>query len=97
MSGAFKANAMFCANCFCFVCDIPSSECKDWESHAQATHTASMWRDKRAAAKAALKAAEVASASSASAGGAAPSASAAPVTRWSCDKLLKVRAVEPEP
>ena len=95
MSGAFKANAMFCANCFCFVCDIPSSECKDWETHAQATHTASMWRDKRAAAKATAKAAEAAANGASTAGGAG--SSAASVTRWSCDKLLKVRAVEPEP
>ena len=87
VSGRFKANTEFCGNCFCFVCDGPASACKEWEQHAQATHTASMWRDMRAAAKAAAKAAEAAASGSA---GAAGGGRAVSTPRWSCDKLLKV-------
>jgi hypothetical protein len=87
-SGLFFANTEFCANCFCFVCDSPASECKEWEAHAQATHTASMWRDMRAAANAAKAAVAAASVTAGAAGGGRP----VPPPRWSCDKLLKVSA-----
>ena len=87
-SGLFQTNQAFCVNCFCFVCDSPASECKEWASHAQATHTAPMWRVKRDQAKAAAKAA----AGGGAAAGAAGSSSGQPavrIERWSCDKLLK--------
>ncbi|KAK1746285.1 hypothetical protein QTG54_002892 [Skeletonema marinoi] len=26
-------NAKFCTKCFCLLCDVPASQCKDWESN----------------------------------------------------------------
>ena len=26
----YKNNALFCVKCFCYVCDVPASECKLW-------------------------------------------------------------------
>ena len=40
-----------CDNCYCYVCDIPASECKAWPSHCGATHGDPRWRAEREAAK----------------------------------------------
>lgn len=36
----------FCRNCFCFVCDVRASECKQWNDHAHAVDEYH-WRNKR--------------------------------------------------
>ncbi|KAL9189332.1 hypothetical protein ACHAXT_011822 [Thalassiosira profunda] len=40
-----------CANCYCYVCDIPASECKEWTYHCVATHEDRRWREERERAK----------------------------------------------
>ena len=89
----------FCENCYCFVCDIPASTCREWEQHCKATHSCPQWQQKRDQKKA----------RNSGAGGAGPSSSAylppwqrPHVKRWSCDELLRaVQMVypveEPEP
>lgn len=76
-----------CSNCFCYVCDSPAIECKEWREHAQATQGAPMWQDMRAATKAATRATASVAARSTDSGGRAPD--------WPCDKILKVNAARP--
>mmetsp|Transcript_4648 Transcript_4648/g.10520 ORF Transcript_4648/g.10520 Transcript_4648/m.10520 type:complete len:946 (-) Transcript_4648:127-2964(-) len=40
-----------CENCYCYVCDIPVSECKMWSSHCKASHGEPRWRTERERAK----------------------------------------------
>jgi len=89
----------YCENCYCFVCDIPASTCREWEQHCKATHSSPQWQQKRDQKKARKS----------GAGGAGPSSSTylppwqrPHVTRWSCDELLRAVQVvypveEPEP
>ena len=45
-----------CANCYCWVCDIPASECKTWRhNHSSAYAGSSTWNAQRAANKAKAK------------------------------------------
>lgn len=37
----------FCVRCFCYVCDIPASECKEWRVHAKAVDSVHKWRVER--------------------------------------------------
>lgn len=37
----------FCERCFCYVCDIPASDCKEWRCHAKAVDTVHKWRVER--------------------------------------------------
>lgn len=37
----------YCPRCFCYVCDIPASECKEWPVHAKAMDTVHKWRVER--------------------------------------------------
>lgn len=37
----------FCPRCFCYVCDIPASECKEWRVHAKAVDSVHKWRVER--------------------------------------------------
>ena len=39
-------NHMFCSNCFCYVCDIPASECQEWNKHKNAFKS-SYWETQR--------------------------------------------------
>ena len=43
--GNFEAT---CANCYCFVCDKPVSECPEWDEHCMATNTQQKWISMRA-------------------------------------------------
>ena len=47
--GAAASNALFCPRCYCFVCDIPASECEAWSSsgHCHAFLDAGMWTGER--------------------------------------------------
>ena len=40
-----------CANCYCYVCDIPANECKEWATHCEASHDDPHWRRERERAK----------------------------------------------
>jgi hypothetical protein len=46
---------LFCQDCYCYVCDVPASECEAWETdHCRATNTgptAYVWRQRREQAK----------------------------------------------
>jgi hypothetical protein len=44
-------NTMHCSNCYCYVCDTPSSDCMTWASHCMAFHKDPRWRAERARAK----------------------------------------------
>ena len=37
-------NKQYCANCFCFVCEVKAGECMDWESHYPANCRESKWK-----------------------------------------------------
>jgi hypothetical protein len=53
-TAAPTVNSKFCCHCYCYVCDIPVSECTAWEEHCQATDQGTMaysWKDKRDKAK----------------------------------------------
>jgi hypothetical protein len=54
-SAARKAiNSQFCSHCYCYICDVPVSECTAWDVHCQATDQGVMarsWKDKRQQAK----------------------------------------------
>ena len=39
--------ALHCINCFCFVCDNPVSDCKEWNDHCHATQALPKWRQER--------------------------------------------------
>lgn len=41
----------YCQNCFCYVCDIPASQCQIWEEHCRASHKLPQWRQAREAQK----------------------------------------------
>jgi SNF2-related domain len=41
-------NRKYCANCYCYVCDIPAAECDDWNAHCHARHKDPMWQELRA-------------------------------------------------
>ena len=36
-----------CANCYCYVCDVPAASCDTWAQHCEATHADSHWRAER--------------------------------------------------
>ena len=46
--GARIQNQKHCPNCYCFVCDVKSSECKQWDTHCMATDTDKSWAAERA-------------------------------------------------
>ena len=37
------AHSQFCGNCYCFVCEIPSSQCGAWDLHCKATRKVPKW------------------------------------------------------
>lgn len=37
----------WCEKCFCYICDIPVGECKEWSKHCKAIHSVKKWRDMR--------------------------------------------------
>eukprot|EP00977_Amphora_coffeiformis_P011162 scaffold2667_cov237-Amphora_coffeaeformis.AAC.11 len=37
----------YCANCYCYVCDIPASQCQQWQQHCRATYTSPYWKKQR--------------------------------------------------
>jgi len=39
--GRKKNNKQFCDKCYCFVCDIPVKDCKEWDAHCGASDTGS--------------------------------------------------------
>lgn len=39
--------ALYCANCYCYVCDAPVKDCPKWTVHCQATRTDHRWRNAR--------------------------------------------------
>jgi hypothetical protein len=43
----FIQDEEYCANCFCFVCDIPASDCKGWDLHRKAVSTDPFWQQER--------------------------------------------------
>jgi len=42
---------LHCLNCYCYVCDTPASDCKEWPSHCEASHDEPRWREERERAK----------------------------------------------
>ena len=44
-------NLEICSNCYCFVCDIPASECKAWGQHCNAIPGDAEWKMQREAKK----------------------------------------------
>ncbi|GMI14569.1 hypothetical protein TrLO_g4418 [Triparma laevis f. longispina] len=42
---------LFCPKCYCYVCDVPASECKQWDKHCNAKSGVPVWeqirKDKR--------------------------------------------------
>lgn len=39
----------FCPRCFCYVCDVPASDCHAWGAHFKAVDTVPKWRGEREA------------------------------------------------
>lgn len=46
-TGKSKSNEKHCANCYCYVCDIPATDCKTWRQHCHARHKISKWQKLR--------------------------------------------------
>lgn len=107
-----EAAKLCCANCYCYVCDVPTTQCPRWSSHCLATHTSSEWRRARenkhknpsvaAAAEAAAGSWAAREAADAAAGWMRRAYDEDVYERWSCDELLdgiqQVYPVEtPEP
>ena len=42
-----ESNKAHCANCYCYVCDVPAKDCASWPTHCQATHGERRWREER--------------------------------------------------
>ena len=55
-----------CRNCYCYVCDVVSDLCAEWETHCMATHTDKRWVQMRAEQKKASDPALTASSASSS-------------------------------
>ena len=51
VSGGPNSNLEICPKCYCFVCDIPASECKAWEQHCHAHPGDEVWKMQREARK----------------------------------------------
>ena len=45
--GGAESNRAHCANCYCYVCDVPAKDCTTWPTHCQATHGERRWREER--------------------------------------------------
>ena len=45
--GGAESNRAHCANCYCYVCDVPAKDCTIWPTHCQATHGERKWREER--------------------------------------------------
>jgi hypothetical protein len=41
---AAKNNEITCDLCYCYVCDVPAKDCKEWSVHCQATDEILRWR-----------------------------------------------------
>lgn len=39
----------YCPRCYCYVCDVLASNCKEWDEHAKAIDTVHKWRVEREA------------------------------------------------
>lgn len=37
----------FCGRCFCYVCDLPAGECREWRIHCGAVEDGGQWRRMR--------------------------------------------------
>ena len=37
----------FCHACYCYVCDVPASDCGSWAVHCEAKHRDPFWREER--------------------------------------------------
>ena len=37
----------FCANCYCYVCEVPSSKCSEWSAHCHASSGSPRWKEIR--------------------------------------------------
>jgi superfamily II DNA or RNA helicase len=82
-----------CTNCFCYVCDIPASDCAAWAAHCSASHSEPRWRKERERQRLARS-----SASTAAPAPAAPTAVRVAATApararmdaaWSCDRVMR--------
>ena len=88
-----------CDQCYCFVCDAPTSECEQWDAHCMAVHSSPMWQKARADHKAKQAAATAIQPAAANASGpgtstlplsvAAPRGAVQATKAWSCDAMLK--------
>ena len=38
---------LFCAQCYCYVCEVKASECRAWKSHCHATSGVKLWQIER--------------------------------------------------
>ena len=55
--GDSRLNAERCSGCYCYVCDVPASDCRTWRAHCSAEARLEEWQKKRSAVKAAKAAA----------------------------------------
>ena len=42
-----QSNQSCCPNCYCYVCDIPASECTSWAAHCNAYYSSNYWKEQR--------------------------------------------------
>jgi len=46
-SNTKTSNASYCSRCYCYVCDVPVSECQEWGTHCHATDRSTYWMAQR--------------------------------------------------
>jgi hypothetical protein len=52
--GMVSINQHYCANCYCYVCEVKASECTDWTRHCNATCRKASWKSERDSLKSSL-------------------------------------------
>jgi hypothetical protein len=86
-----------CANCYCYVCDVPASDCLTWAAHCSASHSEPRWRKEREHQRTARSSAAaalpppvvVAAAAAPIAAAAAPARARRAEAAWSCDRVMR--------
>ena len=102
---SFRSAHKHCANCYCYCCDKPASDCSDWSAHCKATHADPKWRQLR---EQLSKAGPAVPGPAAAGGGSGSSAAATPASQvtpasffsrrfaaqparasWPCERILR--------
>ena len=47
LQGDHASKLKHCSNCYCYICDGPASDCRNWDEHCEATSKVREWRLKR--------------------------------------------------